>query len=204
MWGNGGVIWLCGKKCRQSNRKKVGSFWVGELVKTLGEWCPWRGSGSHMLLPLTLLSASLPSGCSWVWLLIRVWLFVTPWTVARQARLSMEFSRQEYWSGLPFPAPGDLPDPGTEPRSPALLVDSLPTEPPGKPIIKGYILNWVISFFKWTGDLVFKKLLVELLLGTLHSKVFTGFFTQSWQLGEVDNNYPHFSNEETSLGRPTC
>ena len=48
----------------------------------------------------------------------------TPWTVACQAPLSMEFSRQEYWSGLPFPPPGDLPDPGIEPRSPALQEDS--------------------------------------------------------------------------------
>ena len=47
--------------------------------------------------------------------LSRVWLSTTPWTVARQALLSMEFSRQEYWSGLPFPTPGDLPNPGTEP-----------------------------------------------------------------------------------------
>ena len=45
----------------------------------------------------------------------------------------MGFSRQEYWSGLPFPSPGDLPDPGTEPRSPTLQADSLPSEPPGKP-----------------------------------------------------------------------
>ena len=58
---------------------------------------------------------------------------VTPWAVARQAPLSMEFSRQEYWSGLSFPSPGDLPDPGIKPRSPALLADSLPSEPPGKP-----------------------------------------------------------------------
>ena len=50
--------------------------------------------------------------------------FVTPWTGAHQAPLSMGFSRQEYWSGLPCPSPGDLPDPGTEPRSPALQVDS--------------------------------------------------------------------------------
>ena len=49
-----------------------------------------------------------------------VWLFVTPWTVAHQAPLSMGFSRQEYWSGLPFPSPGDLPDPGIETGSPAL------------------------------------------------------------------------------------
>ena len=57
----------------------------------------------------------------------------TPWTVAHQAPLSMEFSRQEYWSGQSFPFPGDLPDPGFEPRSPALQADSLPSEPPGKP-----------------------------------------------------------------------
>ena len=60
-----------------------------------------------------------------------VWLFVTPWTVAYQAPLSMEFSRQEYWSGLPFPSPGDLPNPGIEPGSPALQADTLPSEPPG-------------------------------------------------------------------------
>ena len=53
--------------------------------------------------------------------------------MALQAPLSMEFSRQEYWRGLPFPSPGDLSDPGTEPRSPALQADSLPSEPPGKP-----------------------------------------------------------------------
>ena len=64
----------------------------------------------------------------------RVQLFVTPWTVAHQAPLSMGFSRQEYWSGLPFPSPGDLPDPGIEPRSPALQVVALTSEPPGKPI----------------------------------------------------------------------
>ena len=69
--------------------------------------------------------------------LSRVQLFATPWTVAYQAPLSMGFSRQEYWSGLPFPSPGDLPDPGiikpTYLTSPALQVDSLLSEPPGKP-----------------------------------------------------------------------
>ena len=59
---------------------------------------------------------------------------MTPWTVvACQAPLSTGFSWQEYWSGLPFFSPGDLPDPGIEPRSPALQADSLPSEPPGKP-----------------------------------------------------------------------
>ena len=58
---------------------------------------------------------------------------MTPWTVAGQAPLSMGISRQEYWSGLPFTSPEDLPDLGIEPRSPALQADSLPSEPPGKP-----------------------------------------------------------------------
>ena len=59
-------------------------------------------------------------------------LFATPWTVAYQAPPSMGFSRQEYWSGLPFPSPEDLLDPGMEPGSPALYADALPSEPPGK------------------------------------------------------------------------
>ena len=60
-----------------------------------------------------------------------VWLFATPWTIAPQAPLSMGFSRQGYWSGLPFPSPGDLPDPEVKLLSPALQADSLPTEPWG-------------------------------------------------------------------------
>ena len=64
--------------------------------------------------------------------LSRVQLFVTPWTVAYQALPYMGFSRQEYWSGVPFPSPGDLPNPGIEPGSPALQADALPSEPPGK------------------------------------------------------------------------
>ena len=84
-----------------------------------------------------------------VWL--SVWLFETPWTVTHQAPLSMEFSRQEYWSGLPFPSPGDLPDPGIEPKSlvpPALGGRFSTTVPPGKPIYlkliqHSKILEWV-------------------------------------------------------------
>ena len=72
--------------------------------------------------------------------LSRVRLFVTPWTVAYQAPQSMEFSRQEYWSGLPFPSPGDLPNPGIEPVSPTMQADALPSEPPGK-------LNWNFGFW---------------------------------------------------------
>ena len=72
-------------------------------------------------------------------LLSHVQLFVTLWTVAHQAPLSMEFPRQEYWSGWPFPPPGDLPNPGVEPTSPVSPVSPVlagrffTTEPPGKP-----------------------------------------------------------------------
>ena len=68
----------------------------------------------------------------------------TPWTVVSQAPPSMGFSRQEYWSGLPFPSPGDLPNLEIEPRSPALQADALTSEPPGKP-------SQHIHGCKWTG-----------------------------------------------------
>ena len=61
-----------------------------------------------------------------------------PWTAARQVPLSMRFSRQEYWRGLPFPFPGDRPNPGVEPRSLTLQVDSLPSEPPGDQLYYRY------------------------------------------------------------------
>ena len=72
-------------------------------------------------------------------------LFATPQTVAHQGPVSMEFSRQEYWSGLPCPLPGDLPDPGIEPASPALHADSLLSEPPEKPTLKQCTQNPIHS-----------------------------------------------------------
>ena len=71
--------------------------------------------------------------------------FTVPWTVAHQAHLSMGFSRQEYWSGLTFPSPGNLLDPGIEPESPALQAGSLLTELPGKP---GYELKADLIYFR--------------------------------------------------------
>ena len=76
--------------------------------------------------------------------LSRVRLSATPWTVAYQAPLSTVFSRQKYWCGLPFPSPGDLPNPGIEPGSPTLQADALPSEPPGK-------LSNDITDIKWLG-----------------------------------------------------
>ena len=72
--------------------------------------------------------------------------FVSLWTTARQASLSMGFSRQGYWSVLPFPTPGDLPKPGIAPRSPVLQADSLPVEPQGKPKNTGV---GSLSLFQW-------------------------------------------------------
>ena len=81
----------------------------------------------------------IPGGCFYLYyaVLSQVRLFGTPRTEARQAPLSMGVSRPEYWSGWPFPSPGDLSNPGTEPMSPTLQPDSLPSEPPGKPMNTG-------------------------------------------------------------------
>ena len=95
-----------------------------------------RTGASGYTLPLFLLPCVRACVCVCVCVLVsRVLFFATPWTEARQAPLSMEFSRQEYWSGWRFSSPGDLPDPGMEPRSPALQADSSPSEPQGKPLL---------------------------------------------------------------------
>ena len=92
--------------------------------------------GLKLNIQKTKIMASGPStswqidGSEWVKSISRVRSFVTPWTVAHQAPQSMEFSRQEYWSGLAFPSAGDLPNPGIEPGSPTLQADALPSEPP--------------------------------------------------------------------------
>ena len=81
----------------------------------------------------------------WLHGLSHVQLFETPCTVAHQAPLSMGLSRQEFWSELPFPSPGSLPDPGLEPWSPALQADSLLYEPPGKPLFPHGCLKHLLS-----------------------------------------------------------
>ena len=79
--------------------------------------------------------------------------FATPWTVAHQAALSVGFPRQEYWSGLPFLSPRDLPNPGIEPRSPALQAGALPSQPLGKPQRSGEknTLIWCFPFVPENG-----------------------------------------------------
>ena len=105
--------------CQKQANKQTSNVWFlkGDSVCVGGEINQEFGRNIHTLVVLSLS---------------RVRLFATPWTVAHEAPPSMGFSRQEYWSGLPFPSPGDLPDPGIEPWSPALQADALPSKPPGK------------------------------------------------------------------------
>ena len=91
-------------------------------------------------------------------LLSRVRLFETPRTVAHQASPPMEFSRHGYWSGLPFPSPGDLLDPGIKSGSPALQADALPSEPPGNLIVLPYMYCTIsISHYHILQMFTFKK-----------------------------------------------
>ena len=93
-----------------------------------------------------VLKASVRHSYTYQVLVSHVRFFVIPWTVARQAPLSMELSRQEYWSGLPFLPSGDLLDPGIEPRSPTLKGNYLPSEPTGKPL-----LSYKMGLFQQSG-----------------------------------------------------
>ena len=99
-----------------------GSFWLRDWthISCIGRWVLYHWATREA--PITEGESELS----------HVRLFVTPWTVAYQAPPSMGFSRQEYWSGLPFPSPGDLPEPGIEPRSPAFQAEALTSEPSQK------------------------------------------------------------------------
>ena len=111
-----------------------------------------KSHNEHMILRCTSIDLKLLSTLprnhfqQGIWLrclsLSRVQLFVTPRTVAHQAPLSMKFSRQEYWSRLPCPSPGDLPDPGIKLWSPALGPILYPLEPPEKPYTYAYTYTW--------------------------------------------------------------
>ena len=97
----------------------------------------------------------------WKWSCVR--LFVTPWTVAYNLP-SMGFSRQECWSGLPFLSPGDLPDPGIKPGSPALQADGLPSEPPGKLFF--FFLNIYLLKYNWLTMFQVHSKLIQLCIYT--------------------------------------
>ena len=126
-------------------------------------WLIGKDSDAGIFIPLVKCTSKQNSSCNrvchWLQVCLTKWLlkvklkslsfvqlFGTPWTVAQQAPPSMEFSRQEYWSGLPFPFPGDLPDPGIELL--ALQADALLSEPPGNPILNFFSIlkrSWQLS-----------------------------------------------------------
>ena len=133
------VLWKLQPDCGQRLRMRKVVLWTSTKIQCMGQswkvnhrikyykifdWPQRRQNGGEVDETKEVKSLS------------RVQLFATPWTVAHQAPPSMEFSRQEYWSGLPFPSPGDLPHPGIEPGSPALWADALLSEPPGNPRMK--------------------------------------------------------------------
>jgi len=128
----------------------IGVFFYWHIVF----WFPPHATVSHSYSVLNPLLFSLQTLSSAVMLcrayvLSCVWLFVTLWAIARQAPLSVGFSRQEYWSRLPFPSPGDLPDPGIEPPSsvsPALQANSIPAEPSGKPVAVGLTWHYYLHY----------------------------------------------------------
>ena len=124
-------------------------------------WRVWTKTKSQLVNSIR----SSKHGSKWPLLLLRkslsrVLLLAIPWTVALQAPLCKGFSSQEYWSELPFPFPGDLPDPGIKPRSPALQTDSLPSEPPESPTndpgvpIKS--IPWIQQVWHWLNSDLFK------------------------------------------------
>ena len=130
------------------------------IVRTQRDGLKWRDS-----VYLKVEPEELSEDTEEMKLLSRVWFFVILWTVAYQDPSYVEFSKQEYWSGLPFPSPGDLPNPGIEPRSPSLQADTLPSEPPGKP--KGQHRCWILKRKRLQGwltpeVLIFPSLLTQL------------------------------------------
>ena len=111
--------------------------------------------------------------------LSRVQLFATLWTVAYQVSLSMEFSRDEYWSGLPFPSPGNLPNPGIKPRSPALWADALTSESPGKSQQRSLEWGSEIKHLRWNECREYINLILKFIL---YFYLFIWLYWMAWGL----------------------
>ena len=133
------TLWFIAHQALLSMRFSRQGYWSGLPFPSPGIF-PTQGSNPGLLHCRQILYCLSHQGspyyemCVCVKSLSHVRLFATLWTVARQAPLFMGFSRQEYWSGLPFPSPGNHPNPGIKPGSPALQANSLLSEPPGKGI----------------------------------------------------------------------
>ena len=157
-WGFPGGAVVRESTCQHRTRRRRGfDPWVGKIPwkrtwqptpvflpgkshgqRSLVDYSPCNSPRGHERVGHDWIPGSAATGITVIWCLVvvqllsRVLLFVTPRAIAHQVPLSVGFSRQQYWSGLPFPPPGDLPDSGIKPRSPALQVDTLLTAPPGK------------------------------------------------------------------------
>ena len=133
----------CGEEGSWNPSDQGMSGWGNTKLQNRQTW--WKSAVSNCGTSAQSLISSLASVCVCVcYSLNHAQLFATPWTVAHQSPLSMGFSRQEYWSGFPFPPPGDLANPRIEPKSPALQADSFLSEPPGK-------LSFCLLRPKWAG-----------------------------------------------------
>ena len=137
--------------------------------------------------------------------LSHVLLFTTPWTVAYQTPPSIEFSRQEYWSGLPFPSPGGLPNPGIEPGSPTLQADTLPSEPPGKYPSEGrqnenHNHRKLIKLITWTTALSNSmKLWARPWRATQDGQVMVESSDKTWSTGEGNGKALQYSCLENPM-----
>ena len=122
--------WLCSfKSFWNGGRKRNSKYFLEKVPQPLNSCVSLENTFYTLIEYLCSLFMLLLFSCSTKC----VWVFATPWTVTCQAPLSMGFSRQEYWSGLPCPSPGDLPDPGIKPGSPTLQADSLHLSHQGSP-----------------------------------------------------------------------
>ena len=125
--------------------------------------------------------------------LSRVWLFATPWTVASQAPLSVGFSRQEYWSGLPFPSPRELPDPRIKPTSPAypeLSGSFFIIESPGKPLL--IIITYQVSLYWEHSYILLIRKVIIFFLACLLPVYFVHQSLHSMKAGTMDGLGHHF------------
>ena len=181
------VVWSLFHYCNCSS--------VANLCATLCNPMDWGSQASlsfalsWSLLRLVSNELVMPSSrhilchCGGGWVAKSCPTLATPWTVARQAPLSMGFSRQEYQSGLPCPSPGDLPHPGTEPRSPALQAVSLPTELWTTNYSWALVVCWLFFWYSF---------LPNSLLSQLQARK-----SQSWRVLRI--NWANYIHDESSL-----
>ena len=143
LWCVGSVVVACGLSCSAAcgilvplpGIKPMSLALKGGLLNTRPpgkSWILFEGISFGGVRKLLHTASTCVHACM-LSCFSRIWLCATPWTVTQQTPLSMGFSKWEYWSGVTFPSPWDLPGPGIEPRSSVLQADSLPSEPPGKP-----------------------------------------------------------------------